>query len=142
MLPCCGTSSRRTSTQSRQSSNHEQPSPSSRETHIEPTAIGEKAQGAGSIIPYCRKQHNLLLPAFEPIHSFDFDLGELPGAAGTKGFTKAVSLVRVNVEQIVQKRNLRYIRRYDANVLAAEVLGMVLEDSPGCRKLDVHLIPA
>jgi hypothetical protein len=142
MLPCPGTSSRRTSAQGRQSSDHEQPSPGSRQPHIEPTAIGEKAQGTGSIIPYGRKQDNLLLPAFEPIHSFDFDLGELPGAAGTQNFTKAVSVIRVDIEQIVQERNLRYIRRYDANVLAAEVLGMTLEDSLACRKLNVHLVPA
>jgi hypothetical protein len=98
MLPCHGSSSRRTSTQGRQPSNHEQPSPGSRQSHIESTTIGEKAQGTSSIIPYRRKQDNLLLPAFEPVHSFDFDLGKLPGPAGTQDLTKAVSVIRVDVE--------------------------------------------
>jgi hypothetical protein len=121
VLPCNGSTSRRTSTQSRQSSNNEQPSPGPRQSHVQTAAVGEKAEGTGSIVPHCGKQHDFLLPAFEPVHRFDFDLGELLGSVA-QSITEAVSVIRVHVQQIIQQRNLRYVRGNDANVFAAEVL--------------------
>jgi hypothetical protein len=96
MLPCNGPTSRRTSTQSRQSSNDEQPSSGPRQSHIQTAAVSEKAEGTGGIVPHCGKQYDLLLPTFEPIHGSDFDLGELLGSVA-KGDTEAVSVIRVDV---------------------------------------------
>jgi hypothetical protein len=139
MLPCNGSTSRRTSTQCRQSSDNEQPSPGPRQSHVQTAAVGEKAEGTGSIVPHCGKQHDFLLPAFEPVHGLDFDLGELLGSVA-QSVTETVSVIRVDVKQIIQQRNLRYVWGYDANVFAAEVLVVVIRTLFGRLKVKVHLI--
>jgi hypothetical protein len=101
VLPCDGPPSRRTRAQSCEPPNDEQPSSGPSQSHVQPAAVGEKAEGTSSIIPHCGKQYDLLLPAFEPVYGFDFDLGELLGSVA-QGITEPVSVVRVRVKQIVQ----------------------------------------
>jgi hypothetical protein len=124
MLPCNSTTSRRTSAQRCQSSNHKQPSPGSRQSHIESPTISEETEGTSSIVPHRREQHDIFLSAFKAIHSFDFDLSELLGTVRAQSVTEAFSVIRVHIEQVVQQGNLGYVWGDDSNIVAAQILGI------------------
>jgi len=53
VLPCDGPPSRRTRAQSCEPPNDEQPSSGPSQSHVQPAAVGEKAEGTSSIIPHC-----------------------------------------------------------------------------------------